>query len=143
MTQQIDLCASAGARALSGRQAQAMLAERPEEERLPDFPIVDSHVHIYDPANLPYHWLKNAPAINQAYLPDDFTRLTHPVAIDKYVFVEVDVEVGRHVDEARWVSDVAKSDARLGGIVASVPIERGRAIEADLAALAKLPLVKG
>jgi L-fuconolactonase len=120
-----------------------MLAEKPEEERLPDFPIVDSHVHIYDPANLPYHWLKNAPAINQAYLPDDFTRLTHPIAIDKYVFVEVDVEVGRHVDEARWVSEVAKSDARLGGIVASVPIERGRAIESDLAALAKLPLVKG
>jgi L-fuconolactonase len=110
---------------------------------LPDFPIVDSHVHIFDPANLPYHWLKNAPAINKRHASEEYTRQTSPVAIDKYVFVEVDVEVGRHVDEARWVSEIAKADKRLAGIVAAVPLERGKAVEPDLAALAKLPLVKG
>lgn len=110
---------------------------------MPDFPIVDCHVHLFDPAVLPYHWLANAPAINKRHLPQDYTEQTRPVVVDKYVFVEVDVEVGRHVDEARWVADLGKADKRLGGIVAAVPLERGKAIEPDLAALAKIPLVKG
>ncbi|MEO8669229.1 MAG: amidohydrolase family protein [Bauldia sp.] len=109
---------------------------------MPNFPIVDAHVHIYDPAALPYHWLKNAPAINKAHLPADYTRLTAPVVVEKYVFAEVDVEVGRHVDEANWVAEQAKADKRIAGIVASVPLERGKAVEADLAVLAKMPLVK-
>jgi L-fuconolactonase len=109
---------------------------------LPDFPIVDAHVHIFDPGALPYHWLKNAPAINKPHLPADYTRLTAPVVVDKYVFAEVDVEVGRHIDEAKWVADQAKTDKRIAGIVASVPLERGTAVEADIATLAKMPLVK-
>jgi L-fuconolactonase len=113
------------------------------EGALPDFPIVDAHVHIFDPKALPYHWLKNVPAIDKAHLPADYTRLTAPVVVDKYVFAEVDVEVGRHLDEARWVIEQAKMDQRISGIVASVPLERGLAIESDLAALAKMPLVKG
>jgi L-fuconolactonase len=110
---------------------------------LPDFPIVDSHVHLFDPAGLPYHWLAGAPAINKRHMPEDYTQQTSPVAVDKYVFVEVDVEIGRHIDEARWVSALQSADKRLAGIVAAVPLERGKSVEPDLAALAKIPQVKG
>ena len=32
---------------------------------MPSFPIVDSHVHLYDPAHLRYSWLGNVPKINR------------------------------------------------------------------------------
>jgi L-fuconolactonase len=126
-----------------GSRAKLPETKNHEEHALPDFPIVDSHVHLYDPALLPYHWLKNAPPINKRHLSEDYTAQTRPVVVEKLVFVEVDVEVGRHVDEARWVGELSKADKRVAGIVAAVPLERGRAIEPDLQVLSRLPLVKG
>ena len=96
---------------------------------MPSFPIIDSHVHIYDPAYLTYHWMKNVPRLNKPYLMTDFTRLTAGVEVDKIVFVEVDVAVGQHLDEARWVALQAQTDNRLRGMVASMPLEKGLAVE--------------
>src|SRR6476646_1025116 len=39
---------------------------------MPSFPIVDSHVHLYDPAHLRYSWLGNVPKINRRYDLADF-----------------------------------------------------------------------
>jgi L-fuconolactonase len=41
------------------------------------------------------------------------------------------------------VAEAAKSDPRIGGIVASIPLEKGAAAEADLAAFARMPLARG
>ena len=112
-------------------------------EALPDFPIIDAHVHLYDPADLPYAWLAGAPPINKAHLPSDFDRLTAPVKVDGIVFVEVDVDDPRHLDEARWVENAALSDARVRGMVAGMPLEKGVAIEGDIVAYAKLPHARG
>jgi L-fuconolactonase len=65
------------------------------------------------------------------------------VAVDKLVFVEVDVAPGQHLDEARWVAETAKADPRIQAIVASVPLEKGAAAETDIAALAEKPLARG
>jgi predicted TIM-barrel fold metal-dependent hydrolase len=70
---------------------------------VPGFPIIDSHVHIYDPTYLTYDWIRNVPRLNKPHLTTDFTRLTEGVEVDKIVFVEVDVAAGQHLDEARWV----------------------------------------
>jgi len=99
---------------------------------MPDFPIIDAHVHIYDPTQLDFPWMRDVPLLNRPYLPADFTRLTEGAEIETYVCVEVDVAPGRHLDEARWVSGMASSDRRLAGMVGSIPLERGRAAEADL-----------
>jgi L-fuconolactonase len=106
---------------------------------VPDFPIVDAHVHLYDPANLPYAWLGGVPAINKAHLPSDFDRLTAPVKVDGIVFVEVDVDDPRHLDEARWVEALGRSDSRIRALVAGMPLEKGLSIEPDIAEYAKLP----
>jgi predicted TIM-barrel fold metal-dependent hydrolase len=34
--------------------------------------IVDSHVHLWNPAQLRYSWLDGLPALNRAFLPADF-----------------------------------------------------------------------
>jgi L-fuconolactonase len=110
---------------------------------LPDFPIVDTHVHLYDPNVLSYPWVAGVPLLNKAYLPEDYSRLSAGLEIEKLVFVEVDVADGQNLDEARWVAAQADRDPRIAGIVAAMPMERGTAIEAQLAQYATLPLARG
>jgi len=110
---------------------------------VPDFAIVDSHVHLYDVKRLSYGWLKGAPAINRTYLLDDFDKARGPVAVDKIVFVEVAVDPGLHMREAAFVRELADRDPRLCGIVAHAPLEKGVSVEADLKALAAIKGVNG
>lgn len=102
---------------------------------MPDFPIVDSHVHLCDPRQFTYSWMKSKPSLNRMVLPDDFTKALGPVAVDKYVFAEVVVDTPQHLDEAKWVAELATADPRLAGIIAALPLERGAAIEAELESL--------
>jgi L-fuconolactonase len=65
------------------------------------------------------------------------------VDVERLVFAEVAVDPGLHLDEAAFAQGLADADPRLGGIVAHAPLERGAAVEADLAALAAMPAVRG
>ncbi|MCB1487230.1 MAG: amidohydrolase family protein [Bauldia sp.] len=111
---------------------------------MPDFAIVDSHVHLYDPGVLDFPWMKNAPKLQRPYLPDDFRRLTEGVDVDMLVFVEVDVAPDRHLEEARWVAKLAESEPELvRGMVAAIPLEKGEAVRADLEAYAEIGIARG
>ena len=99
---------------------------------MPDFAIVDSHVHLCDPQRFAYSWTANAPSLNRRVLPGDFAAAASPVAIDRFVFVEVDVDFPQHLAEARWVAGLAAADQRLAGMVAALPLERGGAIAPEL-----------
>jgi L-fuconolactonase len=110
---------------------------------LPDFPIVDAHVHIYDPAAISFSWMSSAPLLNKRHDPAYYRERTAGVAIDKMVFLEVDADEGRNLDEARWVAETAKGEPRLQAIVASMPLEKGRVVEPDIATYAKMPLARG
>ena len=105
-------------------------------------PIVDSHVHLADPARFTYDWMANAPSLKRDVLPEHLTAVAAPYEIDRFVFVEVDVAQGEQVEEARWVETLAAKDPRLQGIVASLPVREhglhaaqdgpGHAAEADV-----------
>ncbi|HEX6120532.1 MAG TPA: hypothetical protein VFZ03_13870, partial [Dongiaceae bacterium] len=78
---------------------------------MPDFPIVDSHVHLADPKRFGYAWTRSAPSLNRPVLPEHLTKAAAPVQIDRFVFVEVDVDFPQHLAEAEWIASLAKSDA--------------------------------
>ena len=99
---------------------------------MPDFPIIDSHVHLLNPKQLGYAWTRNAPSLDRQALPDDFIAAAAPVKIDRFVFVEVDVDYPQHLDEAAWIAGLAQADKRLAGMVASLPLERGKAMAGEL-----------
>lgn len=107
------------------------------------YPIVDTHVHWWDPAGVPLRWLGETPALDRPFLPPDLADAAEGCALDRIVFVECDAAPGRHLDEARWVSGLAAEEPLLGAIVAMAPVERGAAVIPDLEALAALPLVRG
>lgn len=110
---------------------------------MPDFPIVDAHVHLYDLDRLSYGWLGGVPKINRSYGLADFDAARGAVEVERFVFAEVAVDPGMHLGEAEWVQDLAKVDPRLGGAVAHAPLESGPSVEADLERLAALPVVRG
>jgi L-fuconolactonase len=108
-----------------------------------DFPIVDSHAHLLDPRRFSYSWASGAPALKRDWNPDDLAQAAKPYAIEGFVFVEVDVDMPQYLDEADWVDELATRDGRALGAVACLPLERGAAIEPEIARIARLPVIRG
>ena len=108
-----------------------------------DFPIIDSHIHLLDPKRFGYSWTKGAPTLLRAWTPDDLAAAAKPYTLEGLVFVEVDVDFPQHVAEAEWVDELARRDSRVMGCVAALPMERGKAVEAEMARIAKLPVMRG
>ncbi len=110
---------------------------------MPNFPIVDSHVHLFDITHLQYDWLNAAPKINKTHDLQTYDAACGTIEVDKIIFAEVDVAKGQHLDEARWVQSLAETDKRLCGSVAHAPLRKGTEVEADLEQLAEIKTVKG
>ena len=110
---------------------------------MPDFPIIDAHVHLYDIGRLRYSWLADVPGINRTHLMADFDAARGPVAVEKLVFAEVAVDPGLHLEEAEFVQEMADADPRLAGMVAHLPVEKGEAIAADLDRLSQFKSLRG
>jgi L-fuconolactonase len=105
--------------------------------------IVDSHVHLWDPSRLCYPWLDGLPALNRAFLPEDFAAASTDLNVNKIIFIECGCEPAQSLAEVNWISDLAKTEPRLKGTVAHAPLEKGETVRADLKKLAANPLVKG
>jgi L-fuconolactonase len=110
---------------------------------MPDFAIIDSHVHLYDTARLSYGWLTGVPPINRSYGLADFDAARGAVAVDGIVFAEVAADPGLHIREAEFVQEMADADPRLRGMVAHAPVEKGAAVVADLEALSRFASLRG
>ncbi|HEY3914911.1 MAG TPA: amidohydrolase family protein [Verrucomicrobiae bacterium] len=103
--------------------------------------IVDSHVHLWDTTRFRYPWLADLPALNHPFLSPDFVAASAASNIGKWIFVECGAVPS--LGEVDWISDLAKSEKRIRGIVAYVSLEKGEAVRADLEELSARPLVKG
>ncbi len=110
---------------------------------MPDFPIIDAHVHLCNIDTLKYSWTAGAPQLGRNVVPADLFKTAKNVAVEKFVFVEVSVDAPLHLEEAAWVQGLANTTPQLGAIVAHAPLQRGKAVEADLIALKKNSLVRG
>jgi L-fuconolactonase len=59
------------------------------------------------------------------------------------VFLQCECDPAQHLEELAWVTGQAETEPRLRGIVPWAPLEKGSAVEEELAFMAKNPLVKG
>lgn len=110
---------------------------------MPSFPIIDTHLHVWDPAHLSYPWLAGNALLNRAYLPADYDRACFPFKVDKMVFIQAEAEFSQFREETAWVTALAASEPRIQGIVSWAPLEQGDACRKDLEQLAQNKLVKG
>ncbi|NOZ33031.1 MAG: amidohydrolase family protein [Alphaproteobacteria bacterium] len=115
---------------------------------MPDFPIIDTHLHIWDPARLDYTWIKGNVLFDRAYHVEDYARDLGDIDVEAMVFLECYADFsprgGQYIEEVLFVENEARRDPRIKGIVAMAPLEKGRGAEPVLAELAeKHPTVKG
>ena len=110
---------------------------------MPDFPIVDSHVHLYDPKQIRYSWMDSQPKLNRLHDMTRYDKDCDKVEVDTIVFVEVGADQwGQHIDEASRIQAIAEREPRLKAIVAAAPLERGSAVEEDLVQLLELDALR-
>ena len=108
---------------------------------MPNFPIIDSHLHLWDPRQITYPWL--TPPLDQAFLPRDFQGATAPVQVEAMVFVECGAAPDQALKEARWVQEQAKAEPRIAAMVCHAPLEQGDRVRAHLEQLAAMKKARG
>jgi L-fuconolactonase len=108
-----------------------------------DFPIIDTHLHLWDPGRLRYPWIDNIPLLNRAYLLADYQKASGPVQIEKMVFLQCECIPDQFLQEAEWITSLSKQDPRIQGIVPWAPLEKGEAARPALEKLAQNRLIKG
>jgi L-fuconolactonase len=111
---------------------------------MPNFPIVDAHVHLWDPRRFRMPWLDGQDVLNRSFGPPDFREHTQASDVEAFVYVEVDVAPAYALLEAQWADDRAKEEPRMRGIVAHAPLEYGEQARYYLESLAAIgPRIKG
>jgi L-fuconolactonase len=110
---------------------------------LPPFPIVDSHVHLYDPGVIRYGWMSGQPVLDRVRLMPQYDAARDGVEVERLVFVEVGADPGQHLQEAAFVDALAAHEPRIAAMVVAAPLENGAAVSADLEQLAAHPLTRG
>lgn len=107
------------------------------------FPITDSHLHLWDDNHLNYPWLTSWPMLNRSYLLSDFMEATKSLHLESCVFVQSGCEETQSLAEVNWVTQLARRDARIHGIIAYASLEVGNEIRPYLEILKSNKLVKG
>lgn len=86
------------------------------------FPIIDAHVHLWDSTYLHMPWLEEAPRLNRPHGLEQYREQTADLSIEAIVCVEADVLPEERLQEVRWLSDQARQNPLIQGIVAAAPI---------------------
>jgi len=107
-------------------------------------PIVDAHLHLWDPQHFRMAWLDGNEVLDRRYDVSEYRVHVRDLPIDSMVYLQVEVEPPYALLEARWAANHATRDPRIQGIVPWAPLEYGERARTFLAALVEIgPLVKG
>ena len=105
--------------------------------------IIDSHLHVWDPAILKYNWLEGNALLNRRYNEIDFQEASKDCGVTRAVFVQCDCEPGQSIKEAQWVAFLVAKGLPVQGIVAHAPVELGENVRPHLVELSRIPLLRG
>src|ERR1700674_4535324 len=107
-------------------------------------PVVDAHVHLWNPEQFSMPWLVDIPQLNRPYGLQDYREQTQGLPIIAMVYVEVGVEPQEAMRSARYVRGLAREEARVHAIVAAARVEGGVAVREHLDSLVTISLlIKG
>jgi predicted TIM-barrel fold metal-dependent hydrolase len=104
--------------------------------------VIDTHLHLWNPAKFQYPWLAGIAELNREFTLQDY-RHTVSEEITASLFVECAAGADSFFDEARWALDLASGpENRIAGVVAAVWPERPD-FEENISRLAGHPKLKG
>ena len=80
--------------------------------------VVDSHVHVWDPARVHYPWLAEAPGLDRRRYLSDVEQELDAAGVVAVVLVQA----ADHVDDTELMLELAAADDRVAGVVGWVPL---------------------
>jgi L-fuconolactonase len=114
---------------------------------MPGFPIIDTHLHVWDQKQLRYTAFERNPLFSRPYHVEDYQRDCGKLDIEAMVFLECYADFweggGQYIDEIKFVEREAERDPRIKGIVPMAPLEWGAKVEPMLRQMQQHPTVKG
>jgi predicted TIM-barrel fold metal-dependent hydrolase len=111
---------------------------------MPDVPVIDAHVHLWDPRRFRMPWLDANARLRRSFDLADFSQANDGLGIEAIVYVEVDVRPAYGLLEAQWAAEQAEHSPLVAGIVATAPLEDGAPVSSYLDALVQIsPRIKG
>jgi L-fuconolactonase len=111
---------------------------------MPELPIVDSHVHLWDPLRFRMPWLDGNANLDRPYGLAEYRAAMEGIDVAAMVYLQVEVDPAYALLEARWAVDRAREDPRLRAVVAWAPVEHGERARSYLDALVAVdPLIRG
>ena len=83
---------------------------------MPNFPIIDTHLHVWDQTRLKYSAFDGHPLYGHPYHVEDYQRDCGDVQIEAMVFLECYADFwpggGQYLEEIAFVEDEARSATR-------------------------------
>ena len=79
---------------------------------LPSFPIIDTHLHLWDPKRLSYSWQQGNELLNRRYVIEDYREASEGIHTEAMIFVECHVDEGtgsgQYIQEIEFVEEEAE-----------------------------------
>ncbi|MCC6790844.1 MAG: amidohydrolase family protein [Thermomicrobiales bacterium] len=92
---------------------------------MPSFPIIDSHVHLWDPGRYRIPWLDALPSIGKPMGLHEYDVATDGIDVEGLVYLQVEVAPPYALLEARDLVVLAREEPLIKGIVPWAPLEFG------------------
>jgi L-fuconolactonase len=102
---------------------------------MPNHPIVDTHVHLWNPQKLRLRWLDGNAILDRRFDVDVYRQHTAALNIEAMVYAEVDAAPEYTLIEAIGVEDRINLEPRIKGIIAHAPVRDGEPLRTYLTAL--------
>jgi len=100
---------------------------------MPDFPIIDTHLHVWDQTRLRYSAFEGSGLFGHPYHVEDYRQACGTVEVEAMVFLECYADFweggGQYLEEIAFVEDEQKRDPRIKAIVPMAPVEWGAGVE--------------
>lgn len=100
---------------------------------MPNFPIIDTHLHVWDQTRLRYSAFEGNPLFGHPYHVEDYQRDSGALDIEAMVFLECYADFweggGQYLEEIAFVEDEQKRDPRIKAIIPMAPVEWGAKVE--------------
>src|SRR5262249_54298622 len=100
---------------------------------MPNFPIIDTHLHVWDQTRLKYSAFEGSELFAHPYHVEDYRRDCGKLDIEAMVFLECYADFweggGQYIEEIEFVESEQKRDPRIKAIIPMAPVESGKRVE--------------